>query len=1296
MITDTTNSGLSQLERQLELLNTFNLQVPCNPQGEFAEAGFKTLLQSLSTTKISDSLRGSYHTEQLKSWKEYAQREFNEMGRINRLRLESLMQLSDEEMHRTMFEGLLIFDINPEDSPPLEVYEKTGKYNDDGKPVMRSIAFDVFQKDAIHGIAGIERFLPSHAIKGEAGMDAHLEQEFAGKDLVSHFKQDSGKMIKALTTIGSLGGIGHKPDSDMDAQVIINTNPEFQFNWNDADFLVAMIANVMESFYDNYFRTSLTSKERTELHNSAIETLKERSSIGLNEDEQGAIDTIFASSFRKELRNLIQVHLQNCPAEDQRNIFQKAVITTLNAFPDCEDLLSPLNNFFSFIKINAGDLQQKAFPFSLKNFNKDIILKWLVQFYRHTFLDDAGARQVLWRYAISNNMSPDTVPEEKQVDCYLKSLTHNSQLSLLLNEFFEHLSNKVAYTSRANVTEAIKVLRQHFSTESFKLDEGLEKQIMSKQEVGYSNRMVKLIEIFSDSQAKDVEADIEYPLHLKIQQATAYLTKKYPTTEIYFFTNILRKQRNGHHTPFLVSPEGSMAYSLMLNDFLLNPAAMICGITPMPFDLPKSFKILSSIGVFPEEDWTLKQNLVAEYELKGKAVDPESEGEKENIAAEKSPILEQETESFVLGKLPNWGEIIIPREMFLGHALPIFLRESEKISHRNLPKALLNCWWLEMIVCIDKENDLPTSLTRLLWNLEGRNFIKEQRKGPLIDAIIKMEEDYPALQLDPWWLKFTEMLIRFESYEQEEEEEPDFELNTLSETQKNIVFCFSQHMRISDVINFGDEGRPFFQDENASWRSRALVDFYNIFFSVPEDRRELIRFSEGRDDAGNKVEKMLKKLFLESMTRVEKKLCKIGHTRALTKISNQLARLSENGFEKEKTTEFLSPLLDVVNQRVSIEDRKVLVKLKNKVPLNKIEQMQAKIVYEELQKLKSVQGDIVDYFSQFSVKMEESWVRKTITNAKVKIAGNTLENVIFKFHFERNFERKPFQVPLPISKSLSIPRSRIKVEFIRKSAKWQFSSMLSSKEAGGSDLLSNKDNSAEKVMPMFEANLVEGLARCTFSGYVGFGGKHLSTFEKPAAQVHSDIAMNPVSGGTLFTLATEIKKFFDSFNVSSRELMADIHYIRDIFMICHVNKLNTLSLIVRDNLGEQFVINFDIHKIAIKKVPPTLRIGGDTALAEFFMRLNSQQCRLLFMRHLSAIKIPLRTSILPRLHIWVNGANYKLPITAKFQQNYLNGIANTLWPHNSIGTREHLQPFHLSQTFDQIGKASMHGESEQI
>ena len=39
MTISSSRSGLSQLEKQLELLTAFNLQVPCNPQGDFAKAG---------------------------------------------------------------------------------------------------------------------------------------------------------------------------------------------------------------------------------------------------------------------------------------------------------------------------------------------------------------------------------------------------------------------------------------------------------------------------------------------------------------------------------------------------------------------------------------------------------------------------------------------------------------------------------------------------------------------------------------------------------------------------------------------------------------------------------------------------------------------------------------------------------------------------------------------------------------------------------------------------------------------------------------------------------------------------------------------------------------------------------------------------------------------------------------------------------------------------------------------------------------------------------------------------------
>ena len=72
MKTDSSTDSFSQLDQQLELLCSFNIQVLCNPQGDFATRGFKKLLQSLKTTKISDSLRGSYHDEHLKKWKKYA------------------------------------------------------------------------------------------------------------------------------------------------------------------------------------------------------------------------------------------------------------------------------------------------------------------------------------------------------------------------------------------------------------------------------------------------------------------------------------------------------------------------------------------------------------------------------------------------------------------------------------------------------------------------------------------------------------------------------------------------------------------------------------------------------------------------------------------------------------------------------------------------------------------------------------------------------------------------------------------------------------------------------------------------------------------------------------------------------------------------------------------------------------------------------------------------------------------------------------------------------------------------
>ena len=154
-------------------------------------------------------------------------------------------------------------------------------------------------------------------------------------------------------------------------------------------------------------------------------------------------------------------------------------------------------------------------------------------------------------------------------------------------------------------------------------------------------------------------------------------------------------------------------------------------------------------------------------------------------------------------------------------------------------------------------------------------------------------------------------------------------------------------------------------------------------------------------------------------------------------------------------------------------------------------------------------------------------------------------------------------------------------------------------------------------------------------------------------------------------------------------MLENIHYVRDVMMICNVNKQDTISLIVRDNFARFYVKNFQIGNIAINNIPQNLNSKEEDTLSKFFMRLNSRECRLLFMRQLSNLKIPLRTSNQPHLGTWINGSNFNLPDSLKHKQTYLNGIAKKLWPKDSIGTKEQLKPTPLTHTFDQIGKAAI-------
>ncbi len=1220
-----------QKEKCIKLYRTIQI----NLWNEDVERSLENILDSLQKYTISDYLASTYSKEKLEEYKRYAVKEFEAMGTANRERVQSLIDLSDEDMHKSIYECLFLCDVNPAEYPPFELSASQG-FDTKGNPILEKHVYSVFIENALQGVAGINRFLPSEMYEGNSekniqGMKNFLQNEYP--DLAAQSGTNSQPIIKAMTTIGSLGGIGHKPDSDMDLQVIFNTNPEFNYRWNDADFFIALLTTVLNNLQRNFLEKILSEDQRKELKTKVIEKLKEQYWDHLNEEERRIITEIFPSSYQQALEKEVWEVFNTLSPPEQGNLLWKQVTQDFSKFPYMETYIPELRKCLPLLKsIDSHKFLSGCFPYSAETLTRDKMAHWLTKFFRGQ-LGVQGTQRVLQQRAKKKGIGLENVSNDVQTTLLLEHLSQLKQRFNIIKSFLNHIAENISLKYKDSVTKILTQVQKQFDPQNQHLKEKLGEELEHTVLKSFRSQMVLLIDTYSDLAARQIEAKSECDLHRKIQAIEAYLTRKYPNTEVHLFTNILRNQRRGQHTPFLVSPEGSMAYDQMLNDFLLNPAVILAGSSPMPFDLPHDLKVMLSTGILPSNEWMLTQ------------------------------AKEGGSDTFNFQQLCNWGSTKIPWEKLWAHAIPIYLRESEKVSHRNLPKALLNCWWLEILCCMDKDTD-PTSLTRLLWNPDQRHFIKEKLEGKFIKKIEKMEADYPLLIRDPWWLKFTEMLSRF----------------TDPLIQKQIIFCFSQHIRLSDVIDFNNDCKPIWLDKDVSWRTHSLVSFYEQFFPDEQDKTNLMKFAQGRDDIGNQMENELKQSFLDSMNRTEKKLVVIGNTNALKRITRYLSKVAREPFDIAKVKKATQEYLEDMNRRLIIADERILKKAEAGEPLNSIEEQQLDLLQKDRYQMREILKDLVEYYAGFKIKASLQFLEKTVLDSRIKLAGDPLENVIFKYHFERNFRRKLYQVPLPISKSLSIPRKKIMLIFQQETQNWTFKSILSKADSQG--------GKGESEMEMFAESLVEGLARCVFSGYVGFTSKNLTSFEKPATHHKGTVATTPITHQDIQDLAFAISEFFRPVRIRPQELLENIHYIKEVFMVCGVNSPSIVSLIVRDNFGDSFVVNYDLSPIKVKFISKMM-VTNDENFPRFFLQLNSKEGRARFRDVIKSLKIPLEAKYKPKFKAWVNFGDFDLTVAPKFYRIYVNGIANALWPVDCLGKTDQLIPHKLDKTLDQIGKIAI-------
>ena len=1218
----------AETDHKLLLIKNLSLTIPVKDQESHLEI-IQSVLDQLSGHHLKDLLTDCFSETELSSFREHITTELEIMNRVNRARMVSLIQLAEPGLRKAVHESLLLFDINPEEIDSVNLEKITG-YDDAGKPIIETSDFKVFPSGAAHGIAQRERFLPTQMLEGTGGIEDFVNEEYPQfKNLKEQDEKDQNKPIIALTTIGSLGGIGHKFDSDMDAQVIVNTDPGFDQGWTDGDFLLALMLLIQKQARKHYFSDLLKNEDRKNLESSAKEELQANCSEGLSEEEIQVLHAVFPGTYHYLLERKIDNQFNSLPEDQRIEIFRQTILSCLREHPEFSQFISEIKQVYPFLMdSNPAELIAKCFTGIAAIGSKEALLKEL-----SVHIQNRNKKH------LKNNVGSTEESSQHTNDEILENLKQSPKPAMAIKEFLDWVASHCTKQDINKFPQILKMLCEEFPSSATDLEAIQIKDFETHSKKALLDSSCALITNHRNIFSQQLESQTEYNLLIKIQKVEEYLTEKYPDTEVHYFLNILRRMRSGDHTPFLVSPEGSQAYSLMLNDFLLNPATMIAGMTPLPFELPHHFRILAKAGIFEGEDWEF------------------DDGE-QNSGNKKA-----------LKDFPDWGHVNIPRSFFLKHVIPIFLRESEKVSHRNLPKALLNCWWVEMLLLQDPPDQELTSLTKLLFHPENRRFVVEQNEGAFVEEILKLEKEYPELCLDPWWLKFSEMLTRFK--------------DPLIQTE--MIFCFAQHMRLQSIIEF-ETTEPLFVEKEAAWRRKAMVDFYKAFFPEEKQKKLLVGFAQGRDDVANFIEKQLKTLFVQSMKRVERHVCNEGRSKSLNRLLHHLGHAKKTEDNHQQLQQFLKPLLDSVFQRVPIEDRRVLNKLRNKIPLNALEKIQARSIYLDHQNLKKVSEQILEHAQQDKTKLH--FLENVILKSRVQVAGDVLENVIFKYHFERNFEKKTHQIQLPISKSLSIPRPSVIIRHQPKSDLWKFLAMV--------PRTGTKQASRGNALEMFEANMTEGIARCVFSGYIGFTTREMTSFQKEAARMATPVTNNPFASDDALNLAQSIQAFFQPHSLSPSEVLQNLHYVREIFMVCNANRFMNIALIIRDNLGKIFVIDYDLSVIPYKSRNNEV-IGEEHQPPEvFFNRLKTSKAREFFLKEVGKLKIPLDLKRPPHFGFWINTRNFKIPVNSKYHRIYLEGIMQSILPVE--GKFAPWSPYSpkIEKTFDEIGKKAIEQHHEKL
>ena len=381
------------------------------------------------------------------------------------------------------------------------------------------------------------------------------------------------------------------------------------------------------------------------------------------------------------------------------------------------------------------------------------------------------------------------------------------------------------------------------------------------------------------SQAASMRAG-EALLKERIGQIQEYINDKFPQAEIYMFAMSLDMYRAGRYTSSLEFKESSgSAYELILNYETLMPGIQFSPTIPSHFLFPEAIN----------NNADLYRSLTQFIEFQ--AMD---------IYQDVSPLLVD------LGNTPDLNS------HYLAQHMPAAYWEAFKASSGNLPKATLNLLRFEMLLEEEYRHTIikfikePRAINEMISSRprepqQERAALVREETGMPNWVLTELELDYPALQQDPWWLRYKALKVAFG----EAGGVTGMKESQRDQISKIVDLAFALHVRISDVFTKPGDRHSF-----DAHREQVLVRFLDYAFPAGTGKRkQLEHIFSGEVQAVSQFETELREHFRGSLERTQSKIAQLG-------VENPRKKSQEVKLWHEYYLEYFEPKPNVVQKTI--------------------------------------------------------------------------------------------------------------------------------------------------------------------------------------------------------------------------------------------------------------------------------------------------------------------------------------------------------------------------------------------